>query len=98
MANKHKQKSFLGYAAIFLVFIPLVLVAAGYALASLMPGCVMLGGNGAHGCHVANFDFNPLFEFIGSWGQIWLVVGIGVFICVLLPAWVIVVAWKDFRG
>ena len=92
------QKSFLSYTAIFLVFVPLVLVTAGYAFAYLIPGCVMLGENGAHGCHMVNFDLNPLFAFIGSWGQIWLVLGIGIFICVLIPAWVIVITWKTFRG
>ena len=91
------QKSFLRHAATFLVFVPLVLVAAGYALAFLIPGCVMLGENGAHGCRLVNLDLNPLFAFIGSWGQIWLVLGIGVFICVLVPVWIIVVSWKEFR-
>ncbi|MBI1285389.1 MAG: hypothetical protein GC183_13815 [Thiobacillus sp.] len=92
-----KRKTFLGWAATFLVLVPLVIVAAGYAFAYLIPGCIMLGVNGAHGCHLAGVNLNPLFAFIASWGHIWLVLGIGVFICVLLPIWVIVVAWKEFR-
>lgn len=89
-----KKISLLGYLAIFMVLVPLLMVAAGYTFAFLIPGCGMGGANGAHGCG----DHNPLFSFIGFWGNIYLVLGIGVFICVVLPAWVVVMAWKDFRG
>ena len=89
-----KKKSLLSYMAIFMVLVPLVMVAAGYTFAFVIPGCRMGGANGANGCG----DFNPLFSFIGSWGNIYLVLGVGAFIFVALPAWVIGVAWKDFRG
>lgn len=88
-----RKRSLLGYFGIFMVLVPFVMVATSYTLAYLIPDCRMGGAYGAHGCGV----LNPLFSFIGFWGAIYLVLGIGVFICIVLPAWVIGVAWKDFR-
>lgn len=80
-----------------MVFVPLVIVAAGYTFEFLIPGCSIGGERGALGCHLLSFNLDPLFSFIGFWGHLYLVAGIGIFLLVILPAWVIIVSWKDFR-
>lgn len=92
-----KQRSLLSYLAIFMVLVPLLIVATGYAFEFLIPSCVMGGTNGAHGCHLFGIDLNPLFSFIGFGEQVYLVLGIGIFLLVVLPAWVIGASWTEFR-
>ena len=76
-----------------MVLVPIVIVTAGYLLEALIPGCVMGGANGAHNCGI----LNPLLTFVGGWGMIYLALGMGTFIVVILPAWIIGVTWKDLK-
>lgn len=91
-----KSKSFLSQAAIFLVYFPSLILAVDYSLEFLIPGCNVIGAVGAHGCFLIGFNLNELLQVMDLWGHIYWALGIGIFILIVIPAWVIGAIWTDF--